>query len=227
LYRGNVHRAVNKSKVEPRTTPMAQTLRLASAKGFSSPSRGPEFFCSLVPVVDASGGVAGLGVVSIGTLVVVDVKRGSTHFVALLSQLKHTVSGAILVTTNVVAVSMATPAASVANTAGTVTVAPASRPIPMFADGIMCMRLGKMCDWVSFPMEEFEASQFELMFLRGDMCVERVGRFMKTPAWMFPVPLRMSTPRRTSALRPRDRVRSRLSELAVNGRAVVEVLELR
>jgi hypothetical protein len=58
------------------------------------------------------------------------------------------------------------------------------------------------------------------------MDTERVGRSRNTPASMRPAWVRISTPRRTSAMRLRDKVTAKLSEVAARGIGVIFDREL-
>ena len=134
---------------------------------------------------------------------------------ALLSQLKHTVSSAYSVPAKVVDASIV-----IVVTSGIINAALAPNPMSTTADGTMCVRFGKICE--SNPLTELDevrGSQSALTPLRGDMETERVGRSRKMPADMSPEPERRLTPRRTSVRRPRARVTVTPSEDAAKGRA--------
>jgi hypothetical protein len=101
-----------------------------------------------------------------------------------------------------------TDGTSVSTSAGTFKEAAASRPMPMAADGTIFVRFGKT--WERRPLtvlEEVRFSQCALTPLSSEMVTLSWGRSMNMPAWMSPSPERMVTPRRTSARRPRIKVK--------------------
>jgi hypothetical protein len=158
--------------------------------------------------------------VAAAVLVVVE-KVGSTNAVALLSQLKHTVSSAYVVPAKVVDASL------VILVSGNFNVAPASSPISTITDGMMFVRFEKI--WERKPLtvlDEVSGSHLALTLLRDDTETESFGRSRKTPAYMSPEPESRLTPRRTSELRPREKVTVKGSEEAVKGRAVTVDMEL-
>jgi len=159
--------------------------------------------------------------------VVVTEKVGFTNIVALLSQLKHAVSRGKSVSIRVVAVFSATADMRVASSGGIFKFASAFSPAPIFADGTIFVRFGKMCDRSSFAeLENVSGSHWALMPLRAEMFTERAGRSRNTPAVISPSPDRMLTPRRTWASRPRFRIREMPSEEAENGVAAMVDCEL-
>ena len=161
-------------------------------------------------------------VAAVAAVVVVVEKLGLTNAVALLSQLKHTVSSAYSVPAKVVDTSV-----DIVVTSGSINVAPAASPISTAADGTMCVRFEKICE--SNPLtvlDEVKGSQSALTLLRDDMETERVGRSRKMPAYMSPEPERRLTVRRTSVWRPRVRFTVMPSEDAAKGMPVTLDLEL-